>query len=121
MKKLTILVLVLVTAFSLQIALAQAPITTSKPTVESVIKSYAALYGVSSEKMMNTLKCESGLDPTKIGDNGTSYGIAQIHLVAHPDVTKEQALDRDFSIEWMAQKFKDGQAHIWTCYRLLYK
>lgn len=36
---------------------------------------------------------ESGGNPNAVGDNGTSYGIWQIHLPAHPDVTAQCAQD----------------------------
>lgn len=71
--------------------------------------------------MLNTLKCESSLNPNAIGDAGQSYGVAQIHLPSHPTVTKEQALDPNFAIEWTAQQFSKGKAEMWTCYRLIYQ
>lgn len=36
---------------------------------------------------------ESGGDPGAVGDAGTSFGLWQIHLPAHPDVTQACALD----------------------------
>ena len=43
---------------------------------------------------------ESRFDPNRVGDNGNSYGILQIHTGYHPDVRVEQAKDLRFSIEW---------------------
>jgi hypothetical protein len=64
--------------------------------------------------------CESNLDSSMVGDNGQSYGIAQIHLPSHPNITKEQALDKQFAIEFTAKQFAKGNAKLWTCYRKLY-
>lgn len=63
--------------------------------------------------------CESGLNPASVGDHGTSFGLWQIHLPAHPDITKEQALDPVWSTRWAAQMFAKGYASRWTCARLL--
>lgn len=38
-------------------------------------------------------KAESGGDPAAMGDNGTSYGLWQIHLPAHPEFKGQNLLD----------------------------
>lgn len=53
--------------------------------------------------ILRVLECESNFvsEQSRIYKNGVrepSFGIAQIHLPSHPDVTKEQALDEEFSI-----------------------
>jgi len=53
------------------------------------------------------------------GKREQSYGIAQIHLPAHPHITLEQALDPLWSIEWMAEQFAEGRENMWTCHKLL--
>lgn len=90
------------------------------PTVEDVVQKFADQYHVSAQQMLSTMKCESSLDPDAIGDHGTSYGIAQIHLPAHPDITVEEAEDVQFSSEFMAKEFSLGHASIWSCYRIIY-
>ena len=59
--------------------------------------------------------CESGLKENAVGDGGNSYGVLQIHLPSHPLVTKEQALDPLFSIQWAYDK----PPSLWTCAREL--
>lgn len=103
-------------------------------TVEQLVQKYATLYKVSSAKMMETIRCEnrdlkpalqSGLyyqfsDPKrgiKIGERERSYGLVQIHLPDHPEVSYEQATDPEFSIEFMAKKFSQGRAYEWSCYK----
>ena len=101
------------------IANAKTTIAQTVPTTNQLIMKYADQYDVSAVHMWRTLRCESGLRPDAIGDGGKSYGIAQIHLPSHPTVTKDQALDKEFAIEWMAQKFSEKKQRMWTCYRIL--
>ena len=68
----------------------------------------------------NTINCESGWDPDAVGDYGTSFGLVQIHLPAHPYVTQEQATDPVFAINFITDEFARGNQRIWTCYRRLY-
>ncbi len=88
---------------------------------EASIDYWADKFGADASEISGTMKCESGYNPEAVGDLGTSFGVAQIHLIAHPDITKAQALDPDFSVKWMAEQFSKGNAHIWTCHRLLYE
>lgn len=98
---------------------------------DASIEYWAAIYGVDAEQMKGTIKCETGGSddpsiqswvPKKGGPNDRedSWGIAQINLPAHTDITKEQAQDPDFSVKWMARQFSLGNNRIWTCYRNLY-
>lgn len=66
---------------------------------------------------MATIECESGFNPKAIGDHGTSFGIVQIHLPAHPSVTKAQALNPVWALEWAAEQWQAGHASAWSCYR----
>jgi hypothetical protein len=59
--------------------------------------------------------CESKYDTNAVGDKGTSFGIFQIHLPAHLDITKEEALDPTFSANWAADEFVHNRQNIWTC------
>lgn len=73
------------------------------------------------ETILRVLKCESNFRSiqSEIIRNGVrepSFGIAQIHLPSHSDVTKEQALDEEFSIHWTAKKWKSGFRN-WSCYK----
>ena len=85
--------------------------------MDEMIHQNAMMYGLNEHIFRQTLECESNLDPSTIGDHGTSYGIAQIHLSAHPDISKEEALDPEFAIKWTAQHFAKGHASWWTCWR----
>ena len=71
--------------------------------------------------VLRILKCESNfrnISSEIIMENGEpepSFGIAQIHLPSFPDVTKEQALNEEFSIHWTAKKWNEGFRN-WSCY-----
>lgn len=107
-------------------ALDDAPISTS--TAKILIQKDAAKYGVSATKLYTTLQCESmgftafgqSLIPKAGGPNGRedSWGLAQIHLPDHPAITRQEAMDPAWAIDWAAQEFALGNAHWWTCYRL---
>lgn len=63
---------------------------------------------------------ESSLVPTAQGDFSTttqeytSFGIWQIHLTAHTDITLEQATDPVWSTEWAINQLAQGNCKIWT-------
>ena len=88
-------------------------------SITDQIVSAAVRHGIDQERFLATAKCERGLRPGAVGDDGWSIGIFQIHLPSHPDVTKELALDPELAIEWSAKKFKIDPT-IWVCYNKLY-
>jgi len=77
----------------------------------------AEKYNVSRVTMAKIIACESGNNPRAVGDGNRSFGLVQIFLPAHPNITKEQALDPDFAIDFLGKKLSEGEGHIWTCYR----
>lgn len=71
--------------------------------------------------MMNTIKCESQYSNVQSrivykGVREDSWGLVQIHLPSHPMVTKQQALDPEFAVNFMAEKFSNGWTK-WSCYK----
>lgn len=107
-------------------------------SVEKCVEWFSKEYDVSYEMMMNVMRCENrDLDPTlqsKIkysftneklgiykGERELSYGVSQIHLPSHPNITLEQATDVTFSVEFMAKNFAKGRHSMWSCYTRLYK
>lgn len=88
-------------------------------TVQECIIHYSDKYDVSASLMAKVMWCESRYNPNAVGDNGTSFGISQIHLPAHPTVTKEQATDIEFATEFMAKAFANGDEWMWSCYRIV--
>ena len=90
----------------------------TKEDIITLIGIYAEKYGVSEYEMKQTVFHESHYDRYDIGDDGNSYGIAQIHLPSHKGITVEQAQDPHFALDFMAKNFKAGHARMWTGYRL---
>lgn len=105
---------------------------TREQQIRSLVKIYAKKYNVSESELMRTLRNEnnifqfdlqSGLKYKKgnrwgfpEGTREKSYGVAQIHLPDHPDITYEQAIDPRFSIEYMASEFSKGRQKQWMGY-----
>lgn len=134
--KTTVLVLLslwLIISFpSLVIAEDQLP----KPTdVNGLIVYYAKQYNVSADTMIGVIKCESSFivdvqsrATYKSGNKwgfpeGTrekSFGLSQIHLPDHTEISYEQAIDPDFAIEFLAKQLSVGNGKMWTCYRTLH-
>lgn len=96
-------------------------------------KTYSNQYGVSFEEMHETIYCESKYQNVqsnvfystdypvwgvKEGDQELSFGACQIHLPSHPNITKEQAEDPKFCIEFMAKEFAKGNAWKWACHKI---
>lgn len=103
-------------------------------TVKQLIKVKGAEYNVSTRLMEEIINCESQGSTTiqsrhiytsnKYGKKGTregSWGLVQIHLVAHPDITKEQALDPLFATDFLAKNLKAGNGKMWSCYPIALK
>jgi hypothetical protein len=55
-----------------------------------------------------------------IGEREKSFGLAQIHLPDHPNVTKEQATNPEFALRFMAEKWSEGRMAMWSGYTFLY-
>lgn len=108
------------TAVATSTQIAQPALVYSTTTSEAIVRAYAAKYAVLGDELYGTLKCESNLRSNAVGDHGTSYGVAQIHLPAHTDITKSQALDPFWAIDWAAREFSLGHQTMWTCWRNLY-
>jgi len=52
-----------------------------------------------------------------VGTREQSYGLVQIHLPAHPSITKEQATDPEFAVDFLAKNIAAGRASMWSCYK----
>ena len=85
--------------------------------------------------MMSVINCESQYHPSiqskhvyternvpkgyAVGDREQSYGLVQIHLPAHSSVTKAQATDPEFAVDFLAKNLAVGKGSMWTCYNNL--
>lgn len=89
--------------------------------VPDLINHYAAKYDVSADTMNKVISCESGYDPHAIGDQGNALGLVQINLLYHPDVTRAQAFDPNYALNFLAYFLSVGKGRLWTCYRIMVK
>lgn len=99
--------------------LAEAPIKPKNPSINDLITIYAKKYGVSEKVIHRVISCESSYKPTAVGDGGKSHGLVQIHLPSHPYVTKAQAQDPEFAINFLAENLSKKKGRLWTCFRNL--
>lgn len=83
---------------------------------DGAIRYWADTYNVPFYEIRETIKCESGFDPLAVGKLGET-GLAQIYLKYHTDVTRAQARDPDFSVQFIAKNWKDHKEW-WSCARI---
>ncbi len=91
----------------------------SKSDIEAYIDQKALETGISASKVKAVINCESAWNPRAVGDKNTSFGLSQIHLPAHPEVTIAQAEDPKFAVDFMFTEWARGNARAWTCARIL--
>lgn len=98
---------------------AEAPI--KPPTPQQIAASIATKHGLNVDRFLKTIECESSWNIKAIGDNGTSFGLAQLH---HPvrdwNTTIEQANTPEIALEIMATAWGKGEQSRWSCWRTLY-
>ncbi|MDE1944842.1 MAG: hypothetical protein KGI03_01020 [Patescibacteria group bacterium] len=91
----------------------------------------ARTYGISFDRYWATISCEDpSLDPLQqslvpdpTGPNGreNSWGLAQIDLDFHPEISKKQAQDAIFALDHMARDFSSGNTAPYHCYKKLHE
>jgi len=77
-------------------------------TLRTFIQTKAEETGVPASLISAVIKQESGFNTnaSNINDKETSYGLGQINLKAHPEITKEQATNPEFAIDFVANRLK---------------
>lgn len=86
-------------------------------TISDFISDYSFRDKVNPKIVRAIIKCESGYNPNAVGDGGKSFGLVQIHLPSHPNITKEQAVNPEFAIKYLTSELSAGRGKAWTCYR----
>ena len=94
-------------------------------TIDEVIYDSSIKYGVSEALMRRIITCESQYqsvqsqikDPTGPNGREDSWGVVQIHLPDWPEITKEQAMDYNFAVDFLAKKLSEGKGDLWSCYK----
>lgn len=82
------------------------PSPTSPGQYQGLIQAKSKQYGVPVSILTALLGHESGYNPKakNINSKETSYGLGQINLKAHPNVTRAQAENPDFAVNFAAEK-----------------
>lgn len=111
------------------------------PTYEEIdakIVYYANKWGQSYSEMYRVISCETmgTFDPTiqsthtysqaqvdrhpewrvVAGELERSHGLIQGHLPSHPNITREQFEDVDWSLDWMGKQWSLGHQKWWSCF-----
>ena len=111
---------------TIPIAHAEEKLWTQEMVKELAIEQ-AEKYGLHKKRFLSVLECENNFEAK--GQSGhyykgkreESYGSAQINLPSHPGITRAMAENPEFAISWMAQKWSDGYATFWSCYKILFQ
>lgn len=104
------------------------PLSMDKESILQLIHQKSIEFGVSEATMLRIIKCENPefnpmlqsyiKDPK--GENGRedSWGLVQIFLPSHPEITKEMAQDPIFSLSFLAENLKKNKGSMWSCYKI---
>ncbi len=96
-------------------------------SIPEKVRFYADLHKADADQIERVIMCESqgrpevqSGHPDPTGPNGRedSWGLSQIHLPSHPEITREQATDPDFALEFISKEFAAGRSWKWkACLR----
>lgn len=99
----------------------------STAEIQQMILTVAQNDGLNATHFLAVAQCESALDPTiqstfkKLdGTQERSYGLWQINLDAHPDITLAEADDPTWSTQWAAKQWKNDLYTEWACWQRLF-
>lgn len=108
----------------------------STDIAKDLVNYYADKWNVSAKIMWNVVSCENKeLNPiaqsghkykadssrwgVEAGQRELSFGLVQIHLPDNPDVSYREAINPDFSLNFLAEALSKGKGGMWTCSRQL--
>lgn len=88
--------------------------------IQSYVEAESVVFGINPLLAACLAKYESQWHPDRIGDignkNGESYGLFQIEVKQHNDITKNQALDYKTATIWTLEKIAEGHIKWWATY-----
>jgi len=92
----------------------------------ALVQSAALEYDLPAETVYSLILSESGGDPTAVGDNGRSIGLAQFHQGTFtwlaekyelPALWPDDALDSANAVRVLCAALADGRGHLWHGWR----
>lgn len=86
--------------------------------LKTIATAEAAAHNLDTTRFLKVIDCESHWDATTVGDGGRSFGLVQIFLPAHPEITKAQALDAYWALNWAAEQWALHHEAMWSCFKL---
>lgn len=86
------------------------------PDLHTFASTTAQQYGLDPLLFSKVITCESQWRPEATSSTA-DFGIVQIHLASHSDVSLEQANNPYWAITWMAQQWVAKHQTWWTCYK----
>lgn len=107
-----------------KVALIEVYIDWTPERIAKEVDTVSEKYGVSAKLMSDIIACESQGSTTiqsyqkQPYGREKSFGLAQIHLPAHPNVTKEEATDPQFAIDFLGKNLKQNP-NMWSCYKMV--
>ena len=86
-------------------------------SIETLVSHYSDVYDIQESRINRIIKCESGFNPNahNLTKRENSWGLVQINLLAHKNISKEDAIDPYFSIPFLAENVSKGKSSMWTC------
>lgn len=103
--------------------------TTTTALLKEMATKVAIANGLNTDHFLGVIDCETGntWDTTiqskyirKDGTQEQSFGLVQINLPSHTNITLQQAEDPEFAINWMAEEWVAGRQSEWSCWTKLY-
>lgn len=94
----------------------------ARPDYSYIIEKYSLKFDVSPVLTSRIIYCESGNNRYAVNDTPGrefSVGLVQINLLAHTNITRQQAEDPEFAINFLTENMAKGKAQqMWyNCYR----
>lgn len=86
------------------------------PDLHTFASTTAQVHGLNPTLFAEVIGCESGWNPAATSTTA-DFGIAQIHISVHPEVSLAQADNPYWAIDWMATEWQAGNASWWSCYK----
>lgn len=94
----------------------------SENDISGLLVKYSQSESISDLSLLKKIMwCESRFNPTAKNESEIemSYGLVQINIKAHTNITYEQAIDPDFAVQFLLENYRKGKApSMWfNCYR----